>query len=113
SLLVLVTTARRQAGSLRVVTLEHYPIIGKWMFAFSVFWAYIGFSQYMLYWYANIPEETQYYLVRNTASWWPLSVLLVFGRFFGPFSILLLQGIKKRPHQLFIVPGCVMVMQSL
>jgi hypothetical protein len=113
SLLVLVVTALRQAGYLKMVTLEHYHIMGKWMLAFSVFWAYIGFSQYMLYWYANIPEETQYYLVRNTASWWPLSMLLVIGRFFGPFSILLLQGIKKRPHQLCIVAGWIMFMQAL
>ena len=113
SLLVLVTTALRQAGYLKVVTLEHYHIMGKWMLAFSVFWAYIGFSQYMLYWYANIPEETQYYLVRNTESWWPLSLLLVIGRFFGPFAILLLQGIKKRPHQLCIVAGWIMLMQAL
>ena len=112
-LLVLVVTALRQAGYLKVVTLEHYHIMGKWMLAFSVFWAYIGFSQYMLYWYANIPEETQYYLVRNTESWWPLSLLLVVGRFFGPFAILLLQGIKKRPHQLYIVAGWIMLMQAL
>ncbi len=113
SLLVLVTTALRQAGYLKMVTLEHYHIMGKWMLAFSVFWAYIGFSQYMLQWYANIPEETQYYLIRNTASWWPLSMLLMIGRFFGPFSILLLQGIKKRPHQLCIVAGWIMLMQAL
>jgi len=113
SLLVLVVTALRQAGYLKVVTLEHYHIMGKWMLAFSVFWAYIGFSQYMLYWYANIPEETEYYLVRNTESWWPLSLLLVVGRFFGPFAILLLQGIKKRPHQLCIVAGWIMLMQAL
>jgi hypothetical protein len=113
SLLVLVVTALRQAGYLKVVTLEHYHIMGKWMLAFSVFWAYIGFSQYMLYWYANIPEETEYYLVRNTESWWPLSLLLVIGRFFGPFAILLLQGIKKRPHQLCLVAGWIMLMQAL
>jgi hypothetical protein len=80
SLLVLVMTALRQAGYLQdVVTAEHYHIMGKWMLAFVVFWAYIGFSQYMLIWYANIPEETQYYLARNTRSWWNLSVLLVVG----------------------------------
>ena len=59
----------RKAGYLKeVVTLEHYHIMGKWMLAFTVFWAYIGFSQYMLYWYANIPEETQYFIQRNTES---------------------------------------------
>jgi hypothetical protein len=114
SLLVLVITGLRRAGYLReVVTREHYHIMGKWMFAFCIFWAYIGFSQYMLYWYANIPEETQYYLVRNTESWWPLSLLLVIGRFFGPFAILLLQSIKKEPNRLAMVAGWILLMQAL
>ena len=60
SLLVLVITALRKAGYLKeIVTIEHYHIMGKWMLAFTVFWAYIGFSQYMLIWYANMPEETR------------------------------------------------------
>jgi hypothetical protein len=114
SLLVLVITALRSAGYLKdVVTLEHYHIMGKWMFAFCVFWAYIGFGQYMLIWYANMPEETQYFLIRNTESWWFLSMLLVIGRFFGPFAILLLRSIKKRPHQLCYVAGWIVCMQLL
>lgn len=113
SLLVLVVTALRRAGYLQVITLEHYHIMGKWMLAFCVFWAYIGFSQYMLYWYANIPEETQYYLVRNTESWWPLSLLLVFGRFFAPFAILLMRSVKKKPEQLCMVAGWLLLMQLL
>src|ERR1700720_2307138 len=114
SLLVLVITALRNAGYLKdVVTGEHYHIMGKWMFAFCVFWAYIGFGQYMLIWYANMPEETQYFLTRNTESWWWLSLLLVIGRFFGPFAILLLQGIKKRPEQLCMVAAWILCMQML
>ncbi len=114
SLLVLVITALRRAGYLKdLVTLEHYHVMGKWMLAFSVFWAYIGFSQYMLIWYANIPEETQYFLARNTGSWWNLSMFLVFGRFFGPFGILLLRSIKKRPHQLCWMAGWIVCMQTL
>ena len=114
SLLVLVITALRQAGYLKdVVTVEHYHIMGKWMFAFCIFWAYIGFGQYMLIWYANIPEETQFFLARNTQSWWVLSMLLVIGRFFGPFAILLLRSIKKNPHQLSIVAGWILFMQLL
>jgi hypothetical protein len=114
SLLVLVITALHKAGYLKnVVTLEHYHIMGKWMFAFCVFWAYIGFGQYMLIWYANMPEETQYFLVRNTESWWYLSMLLVFGRFFGPFGILLLRSIKKHPNQLCWVAGWIVFMQLL
>jgi hypothetical protein len=114
SLLVLVITGLRRAGYLQdIVTLEHYHIMGKWMLAFSVFWAYIGFSQYMLIWYANMPEETQYYLARNTESWWNLSMLLVVGRFFGPFGILLLRSIKKHPHQLCWVAAWIVCMQML
>ncbi|MEZ4655372.1 MAG: hypothetical protein R3E12_17725 [Candidatus Eisenbacteria bacterium] len=53
-------------GRLRdVITPEHYHDMGKWMFAFTVFWAYIGFSQYMLIWYANIPEETVWFAARQ------------------------------------------------
>src|SRR5207302_5520970 len=114
SLLVLVITALRQAGYLKdVITLEHYHIMGKWMFAFCVFWAYIGFGQYMLIWYANIPEETQFFITRNTESWWVLSMLLVIGRFFGPFAILLLRSIKKQPHRLCYVAGWILCMQML
>jgi hypothetical protein len=114
ALLVLVITALQRAGYLKnVVTLEHYHIMGKWMFAFCVFWAYIGFGQYMLIWYANMPEETQYYLTRNTESWWNLSMLLVIGRFFGPFAILLLRSIKKHPRQLCYVAAWILLMQML
>ena len=114
SLLVLVITALRNAGYLKnVVTMEHYHIMGKWMFAFCVFWAYIGFGQYMLIWYANMPEETQYFLVRNTESWWFLSMLLVFGRFVGPFVILLLRSIKKHPRQLCYVAWWILFMQLI
>ena len=114
SLLVLIISALRKAGYLQnVVTMEHYHIMGKWMFAFTVFWAYIGFGQYMLIWYANMPEETNYFIVRNTESWWYLSMLLVFGRFFGPFVILLLRSIKKHPHQLCYVAYWILFMQLL
>ena len=114
SLLVLVITALRRAGYLEgVVTLEHYHIMGKWMLSFSVFWAYIGFSQYMLYWYANIPEETQYFIVRNTESWNVLSWILVIGRFFVPFGILLLRSVKKQPFVLCCIAGWIICMQLL
>ncbi|MEO5754094.1 MAG: hypothetical protein ABIR38_05255 [Chthoniobacterales bacterium] len=114
ALLILVITALRKAGYLEgVVTIEHYHIMGKWLLAFSVFWAYIGFSQYMLYWYANIPEETQYYILRNTAGWNTLNWILVIGRFFVPFGILLLRSVKKKPMVLCCIAGWILVMQLL
>src|SRR5438552_8945421 len=78
SLLVLVITALRRAGYLKdVITVEHYHIMGKWMLAFTIFWAYIGFGQYMLIWFAHIPEDTEFFISRNIESWWALSMLLV------------------------------------
>ncbi len=95
SLLVLIVTALKKQGYLSVVNDEHYHIMGKFMLAFTIFWAYIGFAQYMLIWYANIPEETAYFRLRNTESWWYFSQFLVVGRFFLPFPVLLFQFIKK------------------
>ena len=95
SLLVLIVTALKSKGYLKVVNNEHYHIMGKFMLAFVIFWAYIGFSQYMLIWYANIPEETIYFRIRNTESWWYFSQFLVIGRFFLPFPVLLFQATKK------------------
>jgi hypothetical protein len=112
SLLVLVITALRKAGYLKeVVTVEHYHIMGKWMLAFVIFWAYIGFSQYMLIWYANMPEETEYFIRRNTESWNALSLFLVIGRFFIPFVILLIRSPKKHPNRLCLIAGWIVFMQ--
>ena len=114
SLLVLVITALRKAGYLKeTVTPEHYHIMGKWMLAFCIFWAYIGFSQYMLIWYANMPEETEYFIRRNTESWNALSLFLVIGRFFVPFVILLIQGLKRKPHRLCLIAGWIVFMQMV
>jgi hypothetical protein len=113
SLLVLLTTWLRNKGYLKGVTVEHYHVMGKLMLAFCIFWAYIGFSQYMLIWYANIPEETEYFIRRNIASWHTLSTLLVVGRFFLPFPLLLLQWTKKTMRMICSVAGWMLVMQYL
>jgi hypothetical protein len=114
SLLVLILTWLRARGYYRhTITHEHYHIMGKLMLAFVVFWAYIGFSQYMLIWYANVPEETSYFIRRNIGSWNTLSLILVVGRFFLPFVALLFQATKKRPRVLCMVAGWILLMQML
>ena len=95
------------------MTIEHFHLMGKWMLAFTVFWAYIGFSQYMLMWYANIPEETEYFILRNTESWNLFSLLLVIGRFFIPFALLLLRFTKTHVNYLCMVAGWIVCMQLL
>jgi len=111
SLLVLICVALQSAGYLRnVITVEHYHLMGKLMLSFTTFWAYISFSQYFLIWYANIPEETIYFIKRNTESWNILSIFLVIGHFFIPFLILLFQPVKRRPHVLAGVAGWLIFM---
>jgi hypothetical protein len=95
---ILVITWLRSMGYLqKVVTEEHYHLMGKLLFAFTVFWAYIAFSQYFLIWYANITEETRFYLTRNTEGWRLVSIFIVVGHFVAPFLLLLSQQRKKKP----------------
>jgi hypothetical protein len=79
----------------RSVTIEHYHDLGKMLFAFTAFWAYIGFSQFMLIWYANIPEETFWFKKRFAGDWSAVSWVLVFGHFVLPFFGLISRQIKR------------------
>lgn len=86
----------RRAGVLKgVVTVEHFHDLGKLMFGFTVFWAYIAFSQYFLYWYANIPEETIWFAHRWEGSWKTVTLVLGGGHFVIPFFFLLPRSVKR------------------
>ena len=77
------------------VTAEHFHDLARLMFAFTIFWAYIAFSQYFLIWYGNIPEETLWFLHRWEGSWKVPSILLLFGHFIIPFLALMLRAVKR------------------
>jgi hypothetical protein len=79
----------------QVITTEHFHDIGKLMFAFMVFWTYVNFSQYMLIWYANLPEETVWYEHRKVDGWSSVGTILVFGHFLVPFVFLMSRHIKR------------------
>jgi hypothetical protein len=97
ALVTLIAAALQVRGRLsQVVTAEHYQDLGKLMFAFVVFWAYVAFSQYMLIWYAHVPEETSWYLVRQSGPWLGLSLTLVVGHFIVPFLWLISRWPKRR-----------------
>jgi len=81
-----------------IVNDNHLHDLGKFMFAFTVFWAYIGFSQFMLIWYANLPEETGYFINRFHGEWIWVSVFLLVGKFMTPFFFLLPRGAKRNPR---------------
>lgn len=84
------------------VTSEHYHDLGKMLFAFTIFWAYVAFSQFMLIWYSNIPEETAWFKQRFAGGWGNVSWTLVFGHFVIPFFGLLSRHVKRsRPALAF------------
>jgi hypothetical protein len=79
-----------------LITIEHYHDLGKLLLSFVVFWAYIAFSQFMLIWYGNIPEETLWFAHRWHHGWKAVSVALAVGHFVLPFFFLLLRVAKRR-----------------
>jgi len=109
AVLMLALVWLRKKGYLQTVTsTEHFHIMGKLLFAFVVFWAYVSFSQFMLIWYANITEETTYFILRNTGEWWLWSLSLVFGHFAVPFVFLLPHYAKKKTWM--IVTACLYIL---
>jgi hypothetical protein len=118
---IITITLLKNSGHLKeTVSEEHYHTMGKLLFAFTVFWSYIAFDQYMLIWYANIPEETSYFIRRNVGGWHILSTMLFLGHFVVPFLLLLPRNIpiipfmsKKNPKYLLCVGIYVLVIQAL
>jgi hypothetical protein len=78
-----------------------------------VFWAYIAFSQYMLIWYANIPEETAWLARRQQHGWGVVGLVLVFGHFLAPFLALLSRTPKRRPRLLVLAAAWLVLMHAV
>jgi len=76
------------------VNKDHFYSFGTMIFAFNIFWAYLGFSQYLLIWYADLPEETSRYILRWDGTWKYVSLALLFFHFVIPFLILVSRGAK-------------------
>lgn len=111
--IILLSMALQGAGRLaRVVRSEHYHDLGKLLFAFTVFWAYIAFSQFMLIWYANLPEETVWFAERWSGSWRWYSIALAVGHFGIPFFGLLGRDVKRFRGKLAI-GACWMLLMHL
>jgi len=93
------------------VTEDHLHDLGKLLFAFTIFYAYIGFSQFMLIWYANLPEETIFYLHRSHGNWMAVSMSLLIFKFIVPFIALGPRGAKRNPKNLVAISILILVMQ--
>jgi hypothetical protein len=92
---------------------DHYYSFGTLMLAFTVFWAYIAFAQYMLQWYGNLPEEIVYYSHRWTGGWKYISLGLVIAHFIVPFLILLPKSSKTNPKILIFASVWIIAAQYI
>ncbi len=100
----------QHVGPLRdVLTHEHLHDLGKLLFGFSTFWMYIWFSEYMLIWYANFPEETGHFIRRQTGAWGPLFVANMCVTWLIPFFALLPKPAKRSPSMLVKVSCLILV----
>ncbi len=101
TLALIVLWIQRSGRLVHSVTEEHYHDIGKWMFSFTFFWAYTAFSQFMLQWYGNMPEETVWYKYRMFGEWQWVSIAILAGFWAFPFVFLMSRWTKR------IVPSLV------
>lgn len=112
AVIILTTLALRNAGPLEgAVTVEHYHDLGKLMFGFLVFWGYVNFSQFMLIWYASLPEETTFFHNRwDYAPWDKVSIAIILFGFVLPFFWTMSRWFKRNTGRLQIGAAILVVM---
>lgn len=108
--MTLIATILKEMGYLKIVNENHLHDLGKFVFAFSVFWTYIWFSQFLLIYYANIPEETVYFLERLSSDYYSKFIFInLFLNFLFPFLALMTRDAKRKTMMLKIVCSVVLV----
>jgi hypothetical protein len=111
AMLIVLCLAFRRGGLLAgAVSVDHFHDLGRWLFAMVVFWAYIGFCQYLLIWYANLPEETIWFKHRLEGNWSWVSAALLAGNFIVPFLLLISRAAKRRLGLLGAVSVLILLM---
>lgn len=94
-----------------ILTKRHFHDLGKLLLAFTMLWAYLNFSQFLIIWSGNLPEEIPWYVERLRGGWGVVAIALVIGHFFLPFMLLLSQDLKKRPQLLARVAMFILAMR--
>ncbi len=112
STIILTLMAGQKYDYFPAVTTEHFHDLGKLLFAFVFFWGYVGFSQFMLIWYASLPETTYWWAIRGVTTlateptyggaWSKVAILLLFGHLFIPFAFLLSKHVKRNRKALMV-----------
>jgi hypothetical protein len=109
----LIVVLLHEGGYLPPLRPDHLYSLGALLFAFVNFWAYIAFSQFLLIWYANLPEETFWFIKRWTHGWQYVSVLLIVMQFAVPYFALLAQDAKMNPKRLKVMAIWILVAHFL
>lgn len=110
SVITLLTISLKENGFLKNVNENHFHDLGKYIFAFSIFWTYVWFSQFLLIYYANIPEETVYFFERlRSSNYYPLFFLNLIFNFAFPFLGLMTRDAKRQVTILKIVCTVVII----
>jgi hypothetical protein len=109
SLVAVFVVYLKNQGYLEYVNQEHLHDLGKFMFAFSIFWTYLWYSQFMLIWYANIPEETIYFKPRMQGPYRAVFFLNLIGNFVLPFLLLIRRGSKRNYTTMAILAVLIIV----
>ncbi|MBX3275096.1 MAG: hypothetical protein KF729_32830 [Sandaracinaceae bacterium] len=112
--IILLTLGMSRAGIFGdAISVEHFHDIGKLLHGFVIFWAYVSVSQFLLIWYAGIPEEATYYHLRwwGGGSWMNVSVILVVAGFVIPFFLLMSRNFKRNLPWLGFAAAWILVMQ--
>lgn len=108
-LTIIVVTLNEKGYLVKGITTEHYYSLGALMFAFVNFWAYIAFSQFLLIWYANLPEETFWMIMRWEGSWKYFTIAFIFIHFVIPYFALVSQPSKMNPKRLVQISALLLV----
>ena len=109
--IVALTWLCRRAPLNELVTPSHFHDLGNLLLAFTMLWAYFGFSQYLIIWSGNLPEEAEWYVHRSAHGWQFIALALVAFHFAVPFLLLLLRVTKRRGEALAKVAGLLLVMR--
>lgn len=94
-MIIIFTFLQKNGRVQKYVNVEHYHDMGKFLFGFVFFWCYIAFSQFLLYWYGNIPEETVWFKHRMNDGWENVGLLLLAGHFALPMLLLLSRHVRR------------------
>jgi hypothetical protein len=114
AVVTIVTERLDRAGPLaRRVNTSHYYALGRLLFAFVVFWAYITFFQFFIIWMVNRPESVAWYVARVASPWGALAIFLVFAHFVIPFALLLPYRMKRRSRFLSLIAGWILIVHYL